>query len=306
MSYFKTMWLLAVLPLVAGQDDSTSAGLAAPSSTDLLVPGLTSDLPLSLTSLLDPSLTSVLDPSFSDPLTDLSFTDPDISSTAFVDSSLTGVGILQLITPTAQASQVPLTAVSLALHVEALYSENANQFLQIESLSGDAIDFYTSYTQIDKFDFESGLVSAIQAVPLASQQALAGAEGRLISLYGDMPTSLLDDPVSCISRLHDSASLYPQDFSSSLLSQASGVLLGYESIATRDVLSATPTQASVTPGMSIDVGAAQTGGAAGGSGSAPGPTSSSSKAAAPAPTAGLTVVTNAIVGAAGLVAVALM
>ncbi len=40
------------------------------------------------------------------------------------------------------------------------------------------------------------------------------------------------------------------------MSQASGLLLGYESIVSRDLLNATVSQATVTPGMSISVGRA--------------------------------------------------
>ena len=111
-----------------------------------------------------------------------------------------------------------------------------------------------------------------------------------------------------MSRLHATLASWPQDYSSSIVSQASGLLLGYESIATKDVLSSKPTQGPITPGMSIDVGPGPTGGA-GGTAAAPaatGPSSSSSKAAAPAPTADLKVVANAIAGAAGLAVVALL
>ena len=36
------------------------------------------------------------------------------------------------------------------------------------------------------------------------------------------------------------------------MSQMSGILQGYESIATKDLLKATPTQAPVTPGKAVD------------------------------------------------------
>lgn len=64
----------------------------------------------------------------------------------------------------------------------------------------------------------------------------------------------MDDPTAYLSRLGASASPWP--FSSTLMSQASGLLLGYESIVSRDLLNATASQATVTPGMSISVGPA--------------------------------------------------
>lgn len=53
-----------------------------------------------------------------------------------------------------------------------------------------------------------------------------------------------------------SASATPWPFSSELISHASGILLGYESLVSEDVLNKTASQ--VTPGMSIRVGPAST------------------------------------------------
>lgn len=79
----------------------------------------------------------------------------------------------------------------------------------------------------------------------------------LDTVYFHGSTSLMDEPSAYLSRL--SAAATPWPFSSAMVSQASGLLLGYKSLVSRDLLNVTASQAKVTPGMSINVaGAAAT------------------------------------------------
>jgi hypothetical protein len=151
---------------------------------------------------------------------------------------------------------------------------------QLQTLSLDAYDFYTSYTDIDTFDLASAQALAISAAG-PSAVKLAADAGRLDKIYlAQLQTSLLNDPKAFLSRLQASASPWP--FSSTVMSQASGVLLGYESLVSRDLLNAKNVP-STTPGISIDVspGAAATRAttpAADGTAGAAGFTTTSSKA----------------------------
>ena len=103
------------------------------------------------------------------------------------------------------------------------------------------------------------------------------------------------------------------------MSQVTGVLLGYESIVSQDVLSKNSSSGPITPGMSIAVGAAltsvstmsstmgtmQASQASQGMGTAP--TTSSSKAAGvPMMTASPLLMINAAAAAVGVLGVALM
>lgn len=106
------------------------------------------------------------------------------------------------------------------------------------------------------------------------------------------------------------------------MSQATAILLGYESIATVDVLGKKATQAPVTPGMSIDVGPTQTAAAAGTSSASSasggtsgtsasagsgGTTSTSSKGAAvPLATGNAQLLVSAAAAAAGVIGVVLL
>ncbi|KAI9871382.1 MAG: hypothetical protein M1830_002968 [Pleopsidium flavum] len=124
----------------------------------------------------------------------------------------------------------------------------------LEALSTDAASFYSSYIEVDTFNFASAEVLAIESATKIPGAALSlAADGPVLhTIYLHGRTSLLDDPTAYLSRLH--ASALPWHFSSTLMSQASGLLLGYESIVSRDLLNATVKQATVTPGMSISVG----------------------------------------------------
>ena len=155
---------------------------------------------------------------------------------------------------------------------------------------------------------------ALSSQPTAVQVSLEGPVERLATLYFiQAEQSILDDPSSYLSRLHESASPFPNSFSSSLASQVSAILTGYESLASKEVLSKSPSYGPVTPGISINVGAAPTAagsagaGGNGGGGTAGGPTATSKGGAAPAVgTAGPMLVFNAAVGAAGVVGLALL
>lgn len=137
------------------------------------------------------------------------------------------LGILQLVTPTTHAAQVPATAIA--------------------TLSADAISFCSSYIDVDTFHFQSAIVNAA----LSGGASLLADQGVLATIYFDATTSLLENPTAYLSRLSASATPFPL-FSSQLMSQASGILLGYQSLVSEDILSKTPSQA-VTPGMSIKV-----------------------------------------------------
>ena len=187
-----------------------------------------------------------------------------------------------------------------------------DQFLQLATLSGDAFSFYTSYTQIDPFDFQSALVFAINSQPASARATLVAKEASLIGVYLDAETSLLNNPTSYLSRLHASASPYPAGFSSSLMSQATGILLGYESLVSQDVLSKNPSSGPITPGMSIAGGPAATSASATDSGigatqASQGMSTSSSKAAGvPMVTSSPLLMINAAAAAVGVLGVALM
>ncbi|MCJ1234926.1 hypothetical protein MMC14_002890 [Varicellaria rhodocarpa] len=182
---------------------------------------------------------------------------PSAVASVYVDSTMSDLGILQLVTPTTHANQVAATA--------------------IDKLYDDVASFYTSYTQIDPFDLNSALIIAIQSQPLNAQPTLVADQERLIPLLIEEPTSLLVNPTAFLSRLHNSVSAFPPAFSSSLLSQATGLLLGFESIVSQNILSKTPTSGPITPGMSISVGPAVTSASSPG-GSKPGATKASVQA----------------------------
>ena len=173
--------------------------------------------------------------------------------------------------------------------------------------------------------------SAISAAPASSQVALKGASTDFESLYLDAITALWDTPSQYLSQIQANASSYGSSLSSGVLSQMSNLLIGYESLATLDILSSQPSQSPVTPGPGIGGGspptvtAAASGSASAGTGmsgvapltSAPkstiapsntavAPSSSSSHAAAAAPTADLKLIVNAVAGAVGIVGLALL
>ena len=203
---------------------------------------------------------------------------PSAVASVYVDSTMSDLGILQLVTPTTHANQVAATAVR-TLFPAFLSSSIFSRWplLKIDKLYDDVASFYTSYTQIDPFDLNSALIIAIQSQPLNAQPTLVADQERLIPLLIEEPTSLLVNPTAFLSRLHNSVSAFPPAFSSSLLSQATGLLLGFESIVSQNILSKTPTSGPITPGMSISVGPAVTSASSPG-GSKPGATKASVQA----------------------------
>ncbi|MCJ1396246.1 hypothetical protein MMC18_009135 [Xylographa bjoerkii] len=220
---------------------------------------------------------------------------PSAAPSVFINPSESDLGILQLVTPTTHANQVPLTA--------------------LDALQTDIEQFYISYTQIDPFDFGYALGLALQS-PSPGLNTLDAGEDRLIQIYADGVTSLLDNPTSYLSRLHVSASPWPSAFSSSLMSQATGILLGYESLVSQDVLSKNSSSGPVTPGMIIAVGPAMTSTSAASSamgatqasqGMGTAATTSPSKAAGvPVVTASPLLLINAAAVAMGVFGVAMM
>ena len=89
---------------------------------------------------------------------------------------------------------------------------------------------------------EEALTSAVSAAPASSQVALKGASDDFSSLYYDAITSLYNEPSQYISQIQGNASSYGSSFSSEIASQMSNLLLGYESIATLDILSSEPSK----------------------------------------------------------------
>ncbi|MCJ1417212.1 hypothetical protein MMC32_003554 [Xylographa parallela] len=213
-----------------------------------------------------------------------------------VDASASDIGILQLVTPTTHANQVAVTALA--------------------TLSEDAINFYLSYTQLDTFDFQSAQLLAIESIPPTSAAILNAGGYSLDVIYGDADTSLLNNPTQYLSRLHASVSPWPSAFSAAVMSQASGILLGYESLVSQDVLSKNSSSGPVTPGMSISMGPAMTTASATsagmgatqasqGMGTAASP-SASKAAGVPMVTASPLLLINAAAAAMGVLGVALM
>ena len=90
------------------------------------------------------------------------------------------------------------------------------------------------------------------------------------------------------------------------MSQASGILLGYESIVSRDVLSKNSSSGPITPGMSIAAGPAATSASATNSAVGAASTSSSRAAGVPMVTSSPLLLINAAAAAVGVLGVALM
>ena len=174
--------------------------------------------------------------------------------------------------------------------------------------------------QIDSFNFQSALVLAQYSQPPGALATLVAGDGILLNLYADARTSLLNKPSSYLSRLHAAVTPYPFPFSSSVMSQATGFLLGYQSLVSQDVLGVKPTQGPITPGMSINIGPAATGGPASPSGTvgvaqaskstgatlAAGSTSSSKGAGMPAASANPQMIVNAAAAAMLVLGAAIM
>ncbi|MCJ1435980.1 hypothetical protein MMC27_005356 [Xylographa pallens] len=213
-----------------------------------------------------------------------------------VDASASDLGILQLVTPTTHANQVAITAIA--------------------TLSDDAIEFYMSYTEIDSFNFQEAQILVIATMAPTSVAMLSAGIYSLDLLYGAADTSLLENPTLYLSRLQASVSPWPSAFSASVMSQASGILLGYESLVSQDVLSKNSSSGPVTPGMSISMGPAMTTASATsagmgatqasqGMGTAASP-SASKAAGVPMVTASPLLLINAAAAAVGVLGVALM
>ncbi|MCJ1252145.1 hypothetical protein MMC30_009383 [Trapelia coarctata] len=199
-----------------------------------------------------------------------------LHSTAQIISTTSDLGILQLVTPTTHASLVPATALA--------------------ALSADAFSFCSSYIDIDTFNIGSAIGTAIASVATIPHAgvSLVAQEHILLTVYFDATTSLLNKPTEYLTRLSSAASPWP--FSSALMSQASGILLGYESLVSRDVLNLTPTGPSITPGISISVATGATGATA-----TTQSTASSKAGGVPAATANVQLAFTAVVAAAGVV-----
>jgi len=85
------------------------------------------------------------------------------------------------------------------------------------------------------------------------------------------------------------------------MSQASGILLGYESLVSRDVLNMTAAGGSVTPGMSISVAAGTTGATA-----TTQSTATSKADGVPVATANVQLAFSAVAAVAGVVGMVLL
>ena len=91
------------------------------------------------------------------------------------------------------------------------------------------------------------------------------------------------------------------------MSQATGILLGYQSLVSQDVLGKNSSSGPITPGMSIAAGPAATGASATNSGMNTVASASSPKAAGvPMVTSSPLLMINAAAAAVGMLGVALM
>lgn len=158
------------------------------------------------------------------------------------------------------------------------------------------MDFYQSYTDLDTFNFVSAQVQAINKDP-----KLAADINRLDFIYFEGEKSLLDDPKAYLSRLQSSASPWPKPFSKDILSHANGVLLGYKSIVSVELLNAKDVP-SVTPGIKVTEGAGGVGAPAA-TGGAAGATSTSKAMGMPAATGNPQLVIAAAAAAAGMLGI---
>lgn len=124
---------------------------------------------------------------------------------------------------------------------------------QLLSFSDDCLSFYKSYIYADTFNFGDVIP---EIVATATQTSVMTAElYNLDVAYFAGVTSLADNPTAYMKSLAASAAFWPETFSSALMSQATGLLLGYESIVSKDFLGVTPSP-SITPGRSISASGA--------------------------------------------------
>lgn len=113
--------------------------------------------------------------------------------------------------------------------------------------------FYQSYIYADTFNF-GDVIPAIVATATQTSVVTAQLYSLDIAYFAGV-TSLADNPTAYMKSLAASAAFWPETFSSALMSQATGLLLGYESIVSKDFLGVTPSP-SITPGMGITVSGA--------------------------------------------------
>ncbi|MCJ1484243.1 hypothetical protein MMC06_004411 [Schaereria dolodes] len=219
-------------------------------------------------------------------------TTPSATLPAGAGTTTSDYGIFQLVTPTTHRNQVPASALSAFEH--------------------DASAFYQSYTSADPFVFMSALVSIDNSPPPSFSTSVLVDHLSLQNAYSFDNQYLLQNPTSYLSKLQATASPWPSAFSSSIMSHASGILLGYESLVSKDVLSLTPSFGPVTPGMSAPASAAITTASAaatkataasGTSPSSPPSPSTSKAAAAPIMIASPLLIVNAAAVAAGMLGV---
>ena len=145
------------------------------------------------------------------------------------------------------------------------------------------------------------------ALETTAQLTRISNQGSFVVLYLDAETSLFDEPSSYMSRLRETASPWPAELTSSMFSQMTGIFEGYKSIASKDILSKTPAQSSITPGASIAAPKSSTSGSSGTEKTSTTGTTSSSKAAAvPIATSQAQLIINAAAAAIGIVGVALL
>ena len=221
-------------------------------------------------------------------------------------STISDLGILQLMTPTMHASQFPESAVRICPFNTHVVSANPS-LPQLASLSLDAMTFHTSYIEVDTFNYGAALILAVGSTAKTPgvYATLAANQAVLDPLYFQGQSSLLQNPTAYLGRLASAASPWP--FSSTIMSQASGVLLGYESLVSRDLLNATASQAQVTPGMSISVSPAAATATTGSNGMMGGQATSTSKAVGvPAATGNPQLVFGAAAAVAGMLGVIML
>ena len=191
--------------------------------------------------------------------------------------------------------------------------------IKLEQLSADVYDFSTGYIDDDSFNFLTAQDEAVYSQALKHNNIADPSfvnQGIVLgNVYAQGATSLLENPTAWLARLSASATPFP--YSSSLMSQASGLLLGYKSLVSQDILSVTASIPAVTPGVSVKVAPAST--AAGATTATRGQTTSATGAAAtaqststlkalgvPVATANAQLIYAGVAAAAGIFGIALL
>ena len=166
----------------------------------------------------------------------------------------TDMGIFELVTPPVDAGQIPQTTVSRFFNRFCSFLR-ADFHMKLYQWSSDCMDFHESYVSADTWQWveawDSVLLETTDTDFLSTLQAeMANTLFPYVLGTIGVPTSLMVEPTAVLSYLSGNFSGWPATFTSPLLSQATAILLGYESLLSVEILGVKPT-ASITPGISI-------------------------------------------------------